>query len=250
MPGDWAGAYQGLQSPTGGEEQPEVMSHTRSIVRFLPISALVAGVGCAIGQASRADVPVAMSTSLPCSTVAVEGVTSGSGVIVDRRGLVLTAAHVVGRAGRGCFVILPDGSRMVGVAVAVNTRDDFAILKIAPGPDLYPVRLAKTFDSEQVPVVIALGHSGGRRAGGSLEIRSGRLVSRPEEISRRTMAVWTSIHLERGDSGGPLFNAAGELVAIHARSLRSPGGEYGVHVPIDLIRPALSELCRRLPSGP
>lgn len=175
---------------------------------------------------------------------------SGSGVVVDRMGLVLTAAHVAGRAGRGCFVILRDGSRLVGIAVAVNTQSDFAIVKIASDPGLRPATMASAGAVEQIAVLVALGHSRGYQTGRAPEMRTGHRIARPAGMVGQAGRMITNIDLVRGDSGGPLFNPAGELVAIHVMSLRDDVGSYGAHIPIDVIRPALTEVCRRFSFEP
>jgi S1-C subfamily serine protease len=172
-------------------------------------------------------------------------VTSGSGVVIGREGLVLTAAHVAGREGRGCFVILEDGTRLLGISVAVNSRHDFAIVKVPGVAELCAAELADGNRVGEGSEVIAIGYSRGFRAGRPASVRRCRRTSRGSDMPQSAASIYSDAALVPGDSGGPLFDRGGRLVGIHVQALRTSDGAAAMHVSIEVIRPVLAELRRR-----
>lgn len=159
------------------------------------------------------------------TVVAVElGFVTGSGVIISPDGLVLTAGHVCGRPGRKVVFRFPDGSTADGKTLGVNENDDTGLMKITtPGPwpyaplgDLKHARLGNW--------TLALGHPGGFDLKRSLVVRLGRIVRMAPDV------LQTDCTLSPGDSGGPLFDMYGRVIAIHAAI--SDAMTENFHVPI------------------
>lgn len=146
------------------------------------------------------------------STVAIiVGDSQGSGVIVSEDGLVLTAAHVVGSPGRKLTLVLPSGRRVAGRALGANAAGDCAIVQIT---DHGPFAASKISDSRNLHVgdwCLATGHPGGYQAGRPAVVRLGRVVAIREGF------LQTDCPLLGGDSGGPLFDLAGNVIGIHSR---------------------------------
>jgi len=138
-----------------------------------------------------------------------DGVGMGSGVIISKGGLVLTAGHVmVGR--RNYKVLLPDGRTADAIPYGRNLNIDAGLVKITdPGPWPF-VEIGKSAVVKDGDWVVSLGHSGGFELGRRPPVRSGRV------LSRNAHQLITDAVLIGGDSGGPLFDLDGKLIAIHS----------------------------------
>jgi serine protease Do len=135
---------------------------------------------------------------------------SGSGVIVSEEGLVLTAAHVI-QGAETVLVVFPDGKQVEGLVLGANYSRDMAMVQISE-KGKWP--FAKTGNSKPLDAgdwVVALGHSAGFDAARTPPVRFGRVISKgPGNF------LTTDCTLIGGDSGGPLFDLEGNLVAIHS----------------------------------
>lgn len=136
---------------------------------------------------------------------------SGSGVIVSEDGLILTAAHVI-QGAEEVLVVFPDGRQVKGVSLGANYSRDAAMVRIKDAEGPWPVAtLGASRSLEAGEWVLALGHSAGFDAARTPPVRFGRVVSKgPGNF------LTTDCTLIGGDSGGPLFDLDGRLVAIHS----------------------------------
>jgi serine protease Do len=135
---------------------------------------------------------------------------SGSGVITSDDGLILTAAHVVQGAEK-MLVVFPDGKQTEGTVLGANYSKDIAMVRLDAKQKWPFVTLGESKSLQAGDWVIALGHSKGFDAARTPPVRFGRVISRgPGNF------VTTDCTLIGGDSGGPLFDAQGRLVAIHS----------------------------------
>jgi len=152
----------------------------------------------------------------------------GSGVIVSAEGLVLTAGHVVGRAKRRATVLLPDGRRLVGRTLGANHLIDAGLVKLEnPPTDLPYLPIAKVLPKIG-EWVIAIGQPGGMLNNRSPPVRLGRVLVSEDEW------VCTDCTLVGGDSGGPLLNLRGEVLAVH--SSIGPAIVHNFHIPVVEIK--------------
>ncbi len=179
----------------------------------------------------RGDLEVIQSLlhrNLPAAraaTVAIElEKGSGTGVIVSEDGLVLTAAHVSTGVDLDLTVVMEDGTRHDAVSLGLVASSDAAMIRLlGEGPFPYV-----EYDSEDRTRlgdwVFSLGHSGGFAEDRGPVVRLGRVV----RIAQSTYQ--SDCMLIGGDSGGPLFDLEGRLVAIHSRvGQRLP---ENMHVPM------------------
>ncbi|MDB4636634.1 S1C family serine protease [Akkermansiaceae bacterium] len=149
---------------------------------------------------------------------------SGSAVIISKEGLVLTAAHVTSKVDEEIKVIMEDGREFTGRSLGLNSETDSAMLQIE-GAGPFPFVEVDLKDTTRLgDWVFSLGHSGGFDKARGVNVRVGRLVREAETT------VQSDCMLIGGDSGGPLFNMEGELIAIHSRVGASR--EESMHVPI------------------
>lgn len=135
---------------------------------------------------------------------------SGSGVIVNKEGLILTAAHVVG-GNQEMSVIFPNGKAFTAKVLGSNRTKDVAMLQLVKKMD-WPYAEVGDSDSMQIgEPVVAMGHAGGYDTRRPAPVRFGRLLSK----NRRGFITSDSV-LIGGDSGGPLFDLNGKVVGINS----------------------------------
>ena len=135
---------------------------------------------------------------------------SGSGVIVDGDGLILTAAHVTDGA-EEVEIVFPDGKQTKAKVLGSNYSKDAGMAQIVdPGPWPF-VELGESDSLKAGDWVVALGHSEGYDPARTPPVRFGRVVSEgPGNF------LTTDCTLIGGDSGGPLFDLDGKLVGINS----------------------------------
>jgi serine protease Do len=140
---------------------------------------------------------------------------SGTGVIVDERGLIITNKHVVGSA-RNVYVFLSDGTEIVGDVLMAEAQYDLAVVRVKAGKTLHALRLAPTSDLMVGEDVIAIGHPYGYVNTVSRGIVSalGREITLPSGHTL-TGLIQTDASINPGNSGGPLLNINGELIGIN-----------------------------------
>ena len=136
---------------------------------------------------------------------------SGSGVIVNENGLILTAGHVV-QGAEEMTVIFPDGKQTQGKVLGANYTRDSAMVQIVDQQKKWPyVEIGSSKDLEIGSLVIAIGHAGGYDPIRTPPVRFGRITANsPNHF------ITTDCTLIGGDSGGPLFDLDGKLVGIHS----------------------------------
>ena len=168
------------------------------------------------------------------------GNAQGSGVIVSKKGEILTAAHVIGRSGREVTIILSDGRRVKGETLGLNRDLDVGLVKILDEGD-WPV--AEMGDMKNVKVgdwCLATGHPGGFRKNRPPVLRLGRVILKRENI------IQTDCTLVGGDSGGPVFDDEGKVIGINSRIGASTAWNF--HVPVSAYQDNWADLV--LAGGP
>ncbi len=152
----------------------------------------------------------------------------GTGVIVSEDGLVLTAGHVISRPGRDVEVTLWDGTKVRGETLGRNRSLDSGMIEL-PRDRKWPYA---ELSADETPYpgtwCLALGHPGGYDAKRGVVARLGRTI-----IARKRF-LQTDCELVGGDSGGPLFDMSGRVLAIHSRI--GEATNYNFHVPIAVFR--------------
>lgn len=135
---------------------------------------------------------------------------SGSGVIVNKGGLILTAAHVV-QGNEEMSIIFPNGKAFIAKVLGSNRTKDVAMLQLVKKKDWPFVEIGDSDALEIGGHVIAMGHAGGYDTRRPAPVRFGRLLSK----NRKGFITSDSI-LIGGDSGGPLFDINGKVVGINS----------------------------------
>jgi serine protease Do len=172
------------------------------------------------------------------AVVAVEvGGGSGSGVVISADGVVLCAAHVCGEPDRDVTFTFPDGKKAKGKTLGTNHEMDAGLMRITDKGEWPHVEVGELNRAGLGDWVLALGHPGGFDARRSTVVRLGRI------IRLVSFALQSDCTLIGGDSGGPLFDMYGRVVAIHSRISDSTAENF--HVPIGIFQ----ETWERLANG-
>ena len=157
----------------------------------------------------------------------------GSGFIVDANGIILTNAHVVG-SGSEVTVRLTDRREFTAKVVGIDKRTDVAVLRIA-AKGLPTVKLGNPDALLPGQWVLAIGSPFGFDNSVTAGIVSAKSRALPDE--NFTPFIQTDVAVNPGNSGGPLFNLAGEVVGINSQIYSRTGGYMGLSfaIPIDLV---------------
>ncbi len=149
----------------------------------------------------------------------------GSGFIIDTSGIVVTNNHVIADADE-ISVIMNDGSKFKAEIVGVDKKTDLAVLKFTPNKPLTAVKFG---DSDKLRLgewVIAIGNPfslGGTVTAGIVSARNRDISSGPYDNYIQTDAA-----INRGNSGGPLFNLDGEVIGVNTLIISPTGGSIGI----------------------
>ncbi len=156
----------------------------------------------------------------------------GSGFIVSADGIILTNAHVV-RDATEVTVKLTDRREFVAKVVGADPKTDVAVLKI-DARDLPVVALGRTSDLRVGEWVLAIGSPFGFENTVTAGVVSAKGRSLPDDSA--VPFIQTDVAVNPGNSGGPLFNARGEVIGINAQIYSRTGGYQGLSfaIPIDL----------------
>jgi serine protease Do len=149
----------------------------------------------------------------------------GSGFIIDTSGIVVTNNHVIADADE-INVIMNDGTKIKAELVGVDKKTDLAVLKFKPPKPLIAVQFG---DSDKLRLgewVIAIGNPfslGGTVTAGIVSARNRDIASGPYDNYIQTDAA-----INRGNSGGPLFNLDGEVIGVNTLIISPTGGSIGI----------------------
>ncbi|WOJ89551.1 Do family serine endopeptidase [Methylocapsa polymorpha] len=165
----------------------------------------------------------------------------GSGFVIDPSGIVITNNHVVADANE-VTVIFTDGQKLKAEVLGKDAKVDVAVLRVKPDK---PLKAAKFGDSEKMRVgdwVVAVGNPfglGGTVTSGIISARNRNIDSGPYDNYFQTDAA-----INKGNSGGPLFNMAGEVIGINTAILSPSGGSIGIGfaTPAATVVPVIEQL--------
>ena len=159
-----------------------------------------------------------------------QGVSMGSGVVIDERGVILTNNHVVSNADR-IIVMFDDEREFTATDVKCDPQTDLAIVWIEGATDLVAAPLG---DSDLIEVgdwVLALGNPFGRLSG---SVTAGIVSAKDRNlgIADRESFIQTDAAINPGNSGGPLVNLMGEVIGINTAISSGTGNFAGVGLAI------------------
>jgi len=169
----------------------------------------------------------------------VEGV--GSGVIIDKRGYILTNNHVIENANK-LKVTTTDGTIYEGNIVGTDRQTDLAIIKIDSKDALSSVELGNSDELKIGQIVIAIGNPFGLDGGPSVTAGIISSLMRRLEFENGIMElIQTDASINPGNSGGPLVNTSGEVIGINTAKMPYAQG-IGFAVPINVAKMIITDL--------
>jgi serine protease Do len=167
----------------------------------------------------------------------------GSGFVISADGYVVTNNHVIEGADE-IEVNFSDGQVLEAELVGRDQDTDLAVLKVKSAKPLPFVSLADSDHAEVGDWVIAIGNPFG--FGGS--VSAGIISARNRDLNagRSDDFIQTDAAINRGNSGGPLFNLGGEVVGVNTAIISPTGGSVGIgfSVPSNLVNRITSELIK------
>jgi S1-C subfamily serine protease len=173
---------------------------------------------------------------------------SGSGIVYDQEGHIITNYHVIEDADE-LFVTLPDETSVPAQVVGADPSNDLAVLRVeAPANLLYPVPLGESSSLRVGQFVVAIGNPFGFERTLTVGVVSalGRVIESPDERFIGEI-IQTDAAINPGNSGGPLLDLSGRVIgvntAIFSPSQASAG--IGFAVPADTVRRVVPELIAR-----
>ena len=165
----------------------------------------------------------------------------GTGFVIDADGYIVTNNHVVGNAGE-ITVTLDSGTRYIARVVGVDAQTDLALLKVEANEDFPSVAFG---DSDAVDIgdwVIAFGNPFG--LGGT--VTAGIVSARGRNINAGPFDDFLQIDapLNRGNSGGPLFDTDGAVIGVNTAIFSPSGGNVGIGfaIPSNLAKDVIQQL--------
>lgn len=166
----------------------------------------------------------------------------GSGFIFDPSGLVVTNNHVIEEADE-VEVVFTDGRTLPADIVGVDPATDLAVLRIRGGGEFPYVEFGDSDAARVGDWVIAIGNPFG--LGGSLT--AGVISARGREIGGRyDDYLQTDVAINRGNSGGPLFDMDGRVVGVNTAIFSPTGASVGISfsIPSTIAEPVVRQLAR------
>ncbi len=166
----------------------------------------------------------------------------GSGVIIDKRGYILTNEHVVGHADK-IEVSLPDGRELEARLMGTDPRSDLAVIKI-DAPDLPAALLG---DSDRLRIgqwAVAIGNPFGNILSNPEPTVTVGVISALKRALPRTSRrdtdlsdlIQTDAAINPGNSGGPLVDLKGQVIGINVAIFTTSGGSQGIGFAIPINR--------------
>jgi serine protease Do len=165
----------------------------------------------------------------------------GSGFIIDPAGIVVTNNHVIEGADE-ITVILQDNTSLKATLIGRDERSDIAVLKVTPDKPLPSVQFGDS-DKERVgDPVLAIGNPfglGGTVTAGIVSARGRNIEQGPYDNFIQTDAA-----INKGNSGGPLFNMDGDVIGINTAIYSPSGGSIGIGfaIPSNMAKTVVDQL--------
>ena len=178
-----------------------------------------------------------------------EGIASGSGIVLDEEGHVLTNNHVVEGGEEILVSFESEGRKYRAEVVGTEPNSDLALLKVnAPASQLHPLKLGESSKMEVGDPVVAIGNPFDLQRTVTSGIVSAlqREIQAPDGVTIDHV-IQTDAAINPGNSGGPLINSSGEVIGINSQI--ETGGEgsdgsvgIGFAIPIDTAKEEIAKL--------
>jgi serine protease Do len=165
----------------------------------------------------------------------------GSGFIIDPQGIIVTNNHVIEGADE-ISVTLQDGTTLKATVLGRDTKTDLAVLKVKADKPLPAVSFGDSDISRVGDWVLAIGNPFG--LGGT--VTAGIISARHRDIQQGPYDnfIQTDAPINRGNSGGPLFNMDGQVIGVNTAIYSPSGGSIGIGfaIPANLAKTVVEQL--------
>ena len=169
----------------------------------------------------------------------IEGV--GSGVIIDKKGYILTNNHVIERADK-LKITTTDGNVFDGIVMGTDKLTDLAVIRIESKEALPFAELGNSDELRIGQIAIAIGNPFGLGGGPTVTAGIISALSRKLQFENGILElVQTDASINPGNSGGPLINTNGEIIAISTAKIPYAQG-IGFAIPINVAKTILTDL--------
>lgn len=165
----------------------------------------------------------------------------GSGFVIDASGLIVTNNHVVADA-QEIYVGFQDGSRLSATVAGRDVKTDIALLRVAPRKPLTVASFGNSDAAKAGDWVLAIGNPFG--FGGS--VTAGIISARNRQLDAELYDdfIQTDAAINRGNSGGPLFDMDGRVVGLNSALISPSGGSIGIGfaIPSNTVKTIVAQL--------
>jgi len=159
----------------------------------------------------------------------------GSGFVISEDGLIITNNHVIESADE-IEAVFSDGTTRRATLIGRDVDTDLAVLKVENDGKLPFVQLADSDEAEVGDWVMAIGNPLGFQ--GSVSVGVVSALERDIQSGRYDTYIQTDAAINRGNSGGPLFTLAGEVLGVNTAIISPSGGSIGIgfSIPANLVK--------------
>lgn len=177
---------------------------------------------------------VMIRADVPASAVSNEMLTSGTGIVMNNDGYILTNAHVVN--GASALSVYTSGSSKERAAriVGVSPCDDLAVIKVDDTTGFKPATFGKSGTQHVGEDVAAIGYPLNFDIGTDISIARGIISKLDQTIQPYESLIQTDAAINHGNSGGPLVNTKGQVIGINTLSfdqaLKATGINYAISI--------------------
>ncbi len=165
----------------------------------------------------------------------------GSGFVIDAKGLIVTNNHVIAEADE-ITVTFSNDTKLPAIVVGRDAKTDLALLRVEPKTALTAVTFGNSDKTRVGDWVLAIGNPfglGGTVTAGIVSARQRNINAGPYDDF-----IQTDASINRGNSGGPMFNIEGEVIGVNTAIFSPTGGSIGIGfaIPANLARPIVKQL--------
>jgi serine protease Do len=165
----------------------------------------------------------------------------GSGFVVDPSGIIITNNHVIEEADE-ITINFSDGSKLPAEIIGRDPKTDLAVLQVKTKKQLAFVPMGDSAKARVGDWVIAIGNPFG--LGGSLSAGVISAIKRDINAGPYDSFIQTDAAINKGNSGGPLFNMQGEVIGVNSAIISPSGGSVGIgfSIPSNLATSVIAQL--------
>ena len=149
----------------------------------------------------------------------------GSGFVIDESGYIVTNNHVIGEADQ-IEVVFQDETKLKAELVGRDPKVDIAVLKVKSKKKLKALKWGDSSESKVGDWVLAIGNPFG--LGGTVTAGIISAKSRDIRMGQYDSFIQTDASINKGNSGGPMFNMNGEVIGINSAIFSPSGGSVGI----------------------